>query len=199
MLDGIGPRLPLRVLPILLCTLALAACGGESDTPAAAPSPPPAASAPGHRAQDPLALPQDVPLRETGTADPAAIRVIRLWSDALRRSDVARASTLWAVPSKVQNGTPLLTLTSAAEVRAFNDSLSCGSRLTSALGGRNGYTIAVFKLTPRPGADCATGAGNHARTAILVRGGKIAEWYRLPDDPDAPAPQVPAQPAGPIV
>lgn len=62
-------------------------------------------------------------------------------------------------------------------MRFFNDSLSCGSRLVSALGGRNGFTVAVFKLTSRPGADCGTGTGNDARTAILVRGGRIAEWY----------------------
>jgi len=201
MLDGIGPRLPLTVLPLLICTLALGACGGDSDTPAAT-TPQSAAPPASSQAQDPLALPQGVPLRASGTADPAAVRVIRLWSDALRGSDVARASSFWATASKVQNGTPLLTLTSIAEVRAFNGSLSCGSMLTSALGGRNGYTIAVFKLTRRPGADCGTGTGNHARTAIRVRGGKIAEWYRLPEDPDAPAPQQPAapqEPAGPIV
>ena len=199
MLDRIGPRLPLTVLPLLLCTLALAACGGGSGDPADTAAPPP----PAGQAQDPLALPPGVPLRDSGPADPAAIRVIRLWSDALRSSDVALASSLWAIPSKVQNGTPLLTLTSLTEVRAFNDSLSCGSRLTSALGGRNGYTIAIFKLTERPGGDCGSGTGNHARTAIRVRGGKIAEWYRLPGDfaePPAPGePAAPVAPAGPIV
>lgn len=102
----------------------------------------------------------------------------------------------------MQNGTPLVELTSTAEVRAFNGSLSCGSVLTSGLGARDGYTIAVFRLTSRPGADCGSGTGNLARTAIRVRDGKIAEWYRLPEDPDAPAPQQPAapqEPAGPIV
>jgi hypothetical protein len=195
----IALRLPLTLLPALLCALALGACGGGSQTPAATSSSPP----PPARAQDPLALPPDVPRRQSGRGDPAAIRVIRLWSDALRSSDVALASSFWAIPSKVQNGTPLLTLTSAAEVRAFNDSLSCGSMLTSALGGRNGFTIAIFKLTQRPGADCGSGTGHHARAAIKVRDGKIAEWYRLPDDfaePDSPqGPDAPEQPAGPIV
>jgi hypothetical protein len=201
-LGGIGPRPPHTILPVLLCTLALGACGGGSATPAATPPPRSAAPPPSGQAEDPLALPQGVPLRESGTGDPAAIRVIRLWTDALRRSDVARASSFWAIPSKVQNASPLLTLTSAGDVRAFNASLPCGSRLTSALGARNGFTIAIFKLTSRPGADCGGGTGQHARTAIRVRAGKIAEWYRLPDDPDAPAPQGPAAPqvpAGPIV
>jgi hypothetical protein len=193
----IASRLPLTLLPALLCAVALGACGGQSQTPAATSSSPPPA-----QAQDPLALPPDVPRRESGRGDPAAIRVIRLWSDALHGSDVALASSFWAIPSKVQNGTPLLTLTSAAEVRAFNDSLSCGSMLTSALGARNGFTIAIFKLTQRPGADCGSGTGHHARAAIRVRDGKIAEWYRLPDDfaePDGPQEPDAVQPGGPIV
>lgn len=197
-----GSRPPLTVLPLLLCVLALTACGGGSDTPDASSAPQPAAPSPPAQAQGPLALPRDVPLRESRAGDPAAIRVIRMWSDSLRRSDVRRAASFWAIPSRVQNGTPLLELTSAAEIRAFNDSLSCGSMLTSGLGARDGFTIAVFKLTRRPGADCGNGAGNLARTAIRVRDGKIVEWYRLPEDPDAPAPQPPAappEPTGPIV
>jgi hypothetical protein len=173
----------------------------------AATSPPPAAAQPQDDPQGSVALAPGVPLRDSGAARPAAIRVIRLWSDALREGDVDRAASFWAVPSKVQNGTPVITLDTAAAVRLFNDSLSCGSRLVSGLGARRGFTIAVFLLTERPGGDCGSGTGNHARTAIRVRGGKITEWYRLPDDPQAPAPSQPqplqpadpAQPAGPIV
>jgi len=193
-------------LIVVLCALTLGACGGGSggapdsagqtttgkQEERAQQAPP---TVPGGS----LAIPGKVPLRSSGTGDPADITVIRLWTDALRRSDVNGASALWAVPSKVQNGTPVLTLASRSDVRLFNDSLSCGSRLVSALGAENGYTIAVFVLTNRPGGDCGTGVGNHARTAILVRSGKIVEWYRLPEDPDAPrpAPQQPAEPQEP--
>ena len=197
--------MPARVLVTgLLCAIALGACGGGDRSDGAARQ---QATAPQQREAEPsvpggsLALPPEVPLKATGAGDPRAIKVIRLWTDALRRSDVDRASALWAVPSKVQNGTPVLTLATFADVRLFNDSLSCGSQLVSALGARNGFTVAVFKLTDRPGADCGTGTGNHARTAILVRGGRIAEWYRLPDDAEAPrrpAP-APAEPGVPIV
>ena len=207
-LGAIGPRPSLSATVAALCGL-FAACGGdggfEQRDPPATSAPQAAAPPPQPRSRGPLAIPPGVPLRESDVGDPAAIKVIRLWSDALRRSDVERASTFWAIPSKVQNGTPVLTLATAADVRVFNGSLSCGSMLTSALGARDGFTIAVFKLTRRPGADCGTGTGRHARTAIRVRDGKIAEWYRLPDDPNAPLPapeappDEPQAPAGPII
>ena len=186
---------PLRTAPIAsLCVLLLGACG-DDQTPTrrpAATAPPPLAPAP--QTQQPGAIPPAVPLRAMRAGDPAAIKVIRLWSDALRRSQVKRAASFWALPSKVQNNTPVLTLATAADVRAFNGALPCGSRLVSARGAPRGFTIAVFKLTRRPGANCGSGTGDDARVAILVRGGKIAEWYRLPDDPEAPAPQGPAAP-----
>ncbi len=175
---SIAQRTPLIVLPVLLCLLVLAACGGED-------------------AGDRDSSPADPRAAEPTGADPGAVRVIRSWSDALRGGDVAGASALWAAPSKVQNGTPLLTLRSAAAVRLFNDSLSCGSRLVSAVRAPHGFTIAVFRLTQRPGADCGSGTGNVAHAAIRVRHGKIAEWYRLADDPEDQA--APREPAGPIV
>jgi hypothetical protein len=163
---------------LVLCAVLMPACGGEDADQAVKVAPP-----------------------EASAGEAAAVRVIRRWSDAMRRSDVDRASSLWAIPSRVQNGTPVLTLRTAANVRLFNDSLSCGSKLVSA-NAHHGFTIAVFRLTRRPGADCGSGTGQVARTAIRVRDGKIAEWYRLPDDPVAPdpaQPPAPPEPAGPIV
>ncbi len=193
----------LKTAPIAaLCALLIGACGdGDSAKQQPAATPPPAV-APAPQAQQPGAIPPDVPLRATRAGDPAAIKVIRLWSDALRRSQVTRASSFWALGSKVQNDTPVLTLATASDVRAFNGSLPCGSRLVSARGAPRGFTIAVFKLTRRPGANCGSGTGSDARVAILVRGDKIAEWYRLPDAPAAPdpaQPDAPQAPAGPIV
>jgi hypothetical protein len=121
-------------------------------------------------------------------ADPAQAKVIRDWADALRGGDIAAASALWAVPSKVQNGTPVLVLGSAAAVRLFQSSLPCGARVTASGSAPRDFTIVTVRLTRRRGASCGSGTGNSARTAIRVRGGKIVEWYRLPDDPGNPAP-----------
>jgi hypothetical protein len=174
-------------LSAALCVLSLAACGGSSGKPDHARTQtiaPRVAPAPA----TPLDLPAGVPLNATGAADPGQAGVVRAWSKALRAGDIAGASALWAVPSKVQNATPVLRLSSRADVLAFNAALPCGSVVT-AVGGAKGFTIATVRLTHRKGARCDAAKGATARTAILVRGGKIVEWYRLPDDPDAPGPQ----------
>jgi limonene-1,2-epoxide hydrolase len=167
-------------------TALLAGCGvppggGEqarTQTPQVAPAP-----------RTPLELPAGIPLKATGPADPAGARVVRAWSKALRAGDVAAATALWAVPSKVQNGTPVLTLSSRDYVRIFNASLPCGSVVTSTGAAAGGFTITTFRLTRRKGARCDAAAGATARSAVRVRDGKIVEWYRLPDDPDSPDPR----------
>ncbi|MGI8728895.1 MAG: hypothetical protein ACR2LK_02705 [Solirubrobacteraceae bacterium] len=195
--------MPLKLPLIAAAPLALAllaGCGGAQQPSAgtterpAQPSPRAAPADP-----DPLALPARVPLQATGAADPAAVTVIRSWSNAMRRSEISRASALWAVPAKIQNATPVVALASRADVRTFNESLACGSVLTDAGGADGGFTIATFRLTERPRGNCGSGVGASARTAIRVREGRITEWYRLADDPDAPRDAEPAEPAGPIV
>jgi hypothetical protein len=142
------------------------------------------------------------PGRRLRPAGPTATRVIRGWSDALRRGDVDRATDYFGLPSIVQNNSPPVTIDERAEARAFNLSLPCGAQLERAYRiGR--YTAAVFRLTDRPGADCGTGTGNEAATAFVIRKGKIREWRRL-QDPVAggeapPELSPPAQGSGPEV
>jgi hypothetical protein len=182
---------PRRALVSTALCLAVpfAACGGSSSdepgqarTQSVAPEVSPAP-------RNPLELPAGIPLSATGPADAAGARVVRAWSKALREGDIAAATALWAVPSKVQNDTPVLTLSSRDYVRLFNASLPCGSVVTSAGGAGKGFTIATFRLTQRKGSRCDAAAGATARSAILVRRGKIVEWYRLPDDPASPSPR----------
>jgi hypothetical protein len=172
----------------LSSSLLIAACGGGGDAPrpaatttSTAPRTQPPATA------DPLALPAGVPSTATGPADATATKTIRAWARALGRGDVTRAVSYWAVPAKIQNATPVLTLSSRNDLRLFNGSLACGAVLTDARAAARGYTIATFRLTERPGGNCGSGTGHSAQTAILVQGAKIAGWYRLPDAGTAPA------------
>ncbi|HEX8156979.1 MAG TPA: hypothetical protein VF526_06290 [Solirubrobacteraceae bacterium] len=169
----------------------LSACGGgdgeSSGQGRTAPAEPPAV------ARDPLALPAYVPTRSEGGGERRAIEVIRGWSEALRLGDIDRASSFWGLPAKIQNATPVLTLRSRDDVRAFNLSLTCGAILTAA-GKAKEFTILNMRLAARRGADCGSGVGRPARTAIRVQRDKIVEWYRLPDDPQEPRPAPPREP-----
>jgi hypothetical protein len=124
-----------------------------------------------------------------GGADADAVRVIKGWADELRAGDVSVASERFAVPSVVQNGTPPLSLTSRAQVEAFNQSLPCGAKLTEAVSSGK-YTIATFELTERPGpGECGRGVGDTAKTAFVIQDSKIAEWRRVVDQGPATEPQ----------
>jgi len=179
----VGMRVRLLALSAV-CALGLPACassgdGDQGDVRSVRTTPP--SSPP----RSPLDLPRGVPLRSSGApANAGQLKVIRAWTDALRGGDVAAASAQWAVPARVQNATPLIELSSRAAVRLFQASLPCGARVTDSAGAPRGFTIVTVRLTRRRGGNCGSGTGNSARTAILVRGGKIVEWYRLPDDPD---------------
>jgi hypothetical protein len=84
----------------------------------------------------------------------------------------------------VENATPPLTLHRRSDAVAFNRSLPCGARLVKTR--RVGRVIvATFRLTERPGGDCGDGVGLLARTAFVIKDGKIDEWHRLPNPPQS--------------
>ena len=125
-----------------------------------------------------------------GDSAPGAEAVIREWADTLRAGDVAGAAALFALPSRVSNGTEPFILQTRAEARAFNESLPCGAKLLRTSSSA-GFTTAVFRLTERPGPGrCGSGTGDTARTTFVVSGGKIVEWRRVADRPE---------PGGPVV
>jgi len=208
------PRTAPALLVVLLA-LGLASCGGGGDGSPTASSPPADQGAPDGSAgtattpqiplspsapegatpdtSSSLALPAGVPTKEQRRGAPRAHRkVINAWLRALRAGDIERAAAYFAEPAQVQNGTPVLTLDSPTERLAFNVSLPCGARAKH-YGTSDGYAIIEFVLTERAGGDCRGAAGNGARGAIRVAGGRIVEWYRLSDDPDAD-PATPALP-----
>jgi hypothetical protein len=191
---GAGRR-SAAVVVAVLAACAVLGCGGSSK-----PAPHPQTLAQDDPAPIPprsdLALPPNVPDHPTGPAEGESRRVINAWLRALRRGDVTRAAHFFALPSKFQNVTPVLTVDSERERIAVNLSLPCGAKAVD-MGGAGAYTIVTFKLTKRPGGDCGSGVGGTARGAIRVERGKITEWYRLPDKPggDQQAPPAPTGPA----
>jgi hypothetical protein len=137
----------------LLLALTAGACGGDSDDTAG------------------LELP----------AGHGAVVVIDEWAQTLDKGDVEGAAEFFALPSIVQNGTPLLTLRTRADAVEFNRSLPCGAKLVDAEP-RGRFIAVTFRLSERPGPGiCGTGVGATARTAFLIRDGKIVQWRRLPD------------------
>jgi hypothetical protein len=160
--------------------IAVAGCGGgHSSTTATTTTLADRQAAPQRSELDP---PASVPDRATGPAQAQARRVINAWLRALRHGDVERAAHYFALPSKFQNSTPVLTVHTERERIAVNLSLPCGAKARQ-MGGAGAYTIVTFELTKRPGADCGTGVGGTARGAIRVERRRIKEWYRLPDQP----------------
>jgi hypothetical protein len=120
------------------------------------------------------------------------VGVIKGWVDTLADGDIDGAADYFAVPSVVQNATPPLTLRSRADVVGFNRSLPCGAKLVKARPvGR--VIVATFRLKERPGGACGSGVGLLARTAFVIKDGRIVQWRRLPN----PSLQPPGN--GPIV
>jgi hypothetical protein len=135
------------------------------------------------------------------SVDPTAVTVIRSWSNALRRGDVAAAARYFALPSEFANGPVangelvVVTIRTEAQAVTVNSGLSCGSVLIS-VHQQGRYVNALFRLTNRggPGGGCGSGAGQLARTDFLIAGGRIVEWIRAPEAPDggtSPQPAIP--------
>ena len=162
-----------------VAALALAACGGGDEkrdkltTPRASERPQPA--------------PTNEPAEQASKVDPADVRIVRAWADALRRGDVRRAARYFALPSLVANGTAPIRLTTRAHARFFNRTLPCGAKLIGTEPAAHGFFIATFRLTERPGrGECGSGTGETARTAFRVRDEHITDWLRVADVESAP-------------
>ena len=171
-----------RLAPAVLLVLAFAGCGGGTE-----PGPGrnvPSASVTPERGASPAPREAAKPNR-TGPVTAAEEAVIRGWSDALRRGDVSGAMRFWAVPALASNGGQPYRLQTMRAVRFFNEALACGAKLESTER-RSVYVVATFRLSERPGPGrCGSGVGEAARTAFLLREGKIVQWLRAADPPPA--------------
>src|ERR1700722_4854806 len=186
---------PVAAIAALAIGALAAGCGsGGVSTSATAPHRPVAAPRIGRESRRPGAgiVPRALPApRPTGLpVDPAAVRVIRAGSSALRRGDVRAAAGYFGLPTVFVNGVdtgggvPLIVIHTEREAEAINASLPCGAVFISA-DQRGEYVNALFRLTgrPGPGGGCGAGAGATARTNFVVMGGRIVQWLRAPDDP----------------
>lgn len=179
--------------------VALAGCGGGEGAPrtptgpaaaSTAPAAPPSASRyrPPGPAEDEevrrsLRIPARVPLRPFGSAPPREAAVVRRWLAAITHGRVRRAAAMFALPARFQNFGTIARLRTRAQARAITAGLPCGAVFLRAGGGGHarGFVVYDARLVERPGGSCGTGVGGIVRGAVRVRGGRIAEWYRLPD------------------
>ena len=165
-------RRPRQLLLLSLVTLVAGCGGGSHSTPTTAAN-----------ATTPAYKPPQRDYRNyypPGTHKPSAAvaRVITRWSNALRAGHVRRAAAYFAVPSTVQNASPLIRLRSKRAVLEWNRALPCGAHVVKVIAGQR-YAVATFVLTERPGSEGCGATGKLAATAFLVRHGKIVEWRRV--------------------
>jgi hypothetical protein len=121
--------------------------------------------------------------------------VLRGWGEALRRDRAGRAARYFTVPAIVAQGNAL-TLSTAADVKRFNDAFPCGAKLLHVQ--RDGrFLVGTYELTPRPQHKC-TAAGDLLRVAFALRKRKIAEWREVPQ-PSQPGPARPEDAPDPPV
>jgi hypothetical protein len=172
----------MRLAAVLIACALLAGCGGGGEqraTTAATTATTDAAprDADVRRA---LRLPDRVPLRATGDAAADDVDVVRSWFEELSAGEVPRAAARFGLPARFQNFDLVVVMETPAEALLVTDSLPCGARMTKA-GGADGFVIYEARLVDRPGGGCGDGVGGVVRGAILVRDGRMTEWYRLPD------------------
>jgi hypothetical protein len=173
-----------RALPLL--ALLAAGCGaGEAPGRAADEARP---AAPEQRSE----TPPGVPRAGGGLPSAEARRVVGRWLAALRRGDLEAAANQWALPSRFQNGTPVLTIDTPVERLAIQEALPCGGTPAQVDGTSTpGYVLVRIDLTTRPGGGPASACGGEVRVAIQVEAGRITAMFRLDEDGEIPAgPQV---------
>jgi hypothetical protein len=148
---------------LAVAVLALAGCGGGSDSSSDKANPPP-------QVQQHKALPGE--------------SVVRGWTRALYNGQYERAANYFARGAIVQQSQTVV-LTTHVKALAFNLSLPCRAKVTGVRQEPRGVLLASFKLFPGRGGLCAR--GGTARVRFFIRRGKIESWRQLPQAPAAPS------------
>jgi hypothetical protein len=182
--------------PWALAALLIVACGGESPerdrfslrAPGTHTGAPPAPTAT-PRVATPTPTPKPRPVTR------AERRVVRGWSDALRRGRVEDAARYFSVPSLAVNPVPAY-LETQTDVEAFNRGLPCGAKLVKLRrSSEREFVIGVFRLTERPGpGSCGTGTGALAAVAFRIYRDHITSWIRDDSEVAEPTPAPTADP-----
>lgn len=193
---------------LVVAGLAFAGCGDKAaperaaapdattERPAPAPAPAPAPETSPAPAPDPrellkLLVPKGVPTAPGGPAVPEDLAVVKRWLAALTQGDIEAAADTFADGTLVQNLRAPTRLADRADRLAFNRQFPCGAEIVDASSVK-GYLVVTYRLTDRVDSPC-DGPGGRAAGTIKVEGGRMTEWYRLPDPAQA------GEPAGPEI
>src|SRR5919198_3122366 len=111
------------------------------------------------------------------------------WANALRKGNVERAASYFALPAIVEQS-DTIQLATRDDARAFNEGLPCGARLLEVQhDGR--FIVGTFRLTDKPRQTCLT-PGALVRVAFVIQERHFTEWRQIPDTPGAsPGPSKP--------
>ncbi|HEX6024428.1 MAG TPA: hypothetical protein VFZ00_20735 [Solirubrobacter sp.] len=183
----------MRIWPWALLGVLIVACGGDPDpdrfslrTPGAhtgAPlTPTPEATAQATATPKPTPTPRPLTRAER--------RIVRGWSEALRRGRVDDAARYFSVPALAVNPLPAF-LETPSEVKQFNRSLPCGTKLVKIRRGKERkFVIGVFRLTERPGrGSCGEGEGELVAVAFRIYRNHITSWIRADEEVADPTPE----------
>jgi hypothetical protein len=177
---------PLATLPALV-VLAVG-CGSDPSRRFTLTTPP------AHRGAQPVPTKTPQPVahhqRKPTQRDAERLRpVIAGWANALRKGNVERAASYFALPAIVAQS-DTIQLATRDDARAFNEGLPCGARLLEVQhDGR--YIVGTFRLTDKPGQTCLT-PGQLVRVAFVIQRRHFTEWRQVPDTPGArPGPSKP--------
>ena len=117
----------------------------------------------------------------------ASVAVIKHWARALQRGDVRAAARYFEIPSVFIDGPgPAITINSLADARRSTRRYPPGGATFISAAQAGPYVNVLFGLTGRSGpggSDCASGAGQTARTDFIIKAGRITAWVRAPDQP----------------